>query len=326
MCGILARRERASADGLTILTYHRVLPDERCAAYPFPSLAMPISLFREQLRWLAEQGDVVRLAEVLEQGEEDGSPSRGARPRFALTFDDGYRDAAVAAELLDEFGMRGTFFVTTGFVGSRSLLWFDEAVLLFTEVDEAARREIVREVRGVDLDLPPPGSSAATWAASLKSCPVRERLAILAELGSALGGSPPVEGFEALSIAEVVDLDRNGHELGSHTVTHAVLTALDDAGLEGEVEASRTTLAAWLGTGVAGFCYPNGDWDERVAAAVDRAGHLYACTTRGGVHRHGDDPFRIPRVDVVADRVTNTSRRFDPTAFRRELCRLYAHR
>ena len=57
-----------------------------------------------------------------------------------------------------------------------------------------------------------------------------------------------------------------------------------------------------------------------------RAGHGYACTTRDGLHPPGGDPFRIARVDVVAERVADGSHRFDPTAFRRELCGLYRRR
>ena len=54
-----------------------------------------------------------------------------------------------------------------------------------------------------------------------------------------------------------------------------------------------------------------------------RAGHAYACTTRGGIHPRGDDPFRIRRVGVDPARVMGSAQRLDVTAFRRELCGLY---
>jgi peptidoglycan/xylan/chitin deacetylase (PgdA/CDA1 family) len=160
----------------------------------------------------------------------------------------------------------------------------------------------------------------------LKRCTPAERGAVLDALERAAGGPPPADGFGAMSVAQVVELRRRGHEVGSHTATHPILTGLDDAELRREIEGSRDLLAGWLGAGVAGFCYPNGDHDERVVAAVARAGHAYACTTRDGVHRRGDDPFRIRRVDVVSERVTDAERRFDATAFRRELCGLYRRR
>jgi peptidoglycan/xylan/chitin deacetylase (PgdA/CDA1 family) len=326
LSGILGLRERASARGLTVLTYHRVLTETRSAAYPFPSLAMPLGAFREQVRWLASHNEVLPLTQALERNQERRRPARGL---LTLTFDDGYHDAAEnAAEVLEESGLRGTFFVTTGFVGTRELLWFDRAVLLFAELPESERREIVLQICGADfLDrLPRPGASPGTWTAVLKRCSPSRRRAILSALESAAGGAPAVDGYQAMSVADLQGLHARGHEIGSHTVSHPLLPELDEVALQGEVDGARDTLAAWLGTRVPGFCYPNGDCDARVVAAVSRAGHRHACTTRGGIHRPGDDPFLIRRVDVVPDRALDAARRFEATAFRRELCGLYRGR
>jgi peptidoglycan/xylan/chitin deacetylase (PgdA/CDA1 family) len=105
-----------------------------------------------------------------------------------------------------------------------------------------------------------------------------------------------------------------------------MLPDLDDAALKFELESSRDAISSWVGGRVLGFCYPNGDHDERSVAAVVRAGHAYACTTLDGVHPPGDDPFRIRRVDVVPERVMDGARRLDVTAFRRELCGLHPRR
>ena len=324
--GILERRERSGARGLTVLTYHRVLSGERSAAYPFPSLAMPLDAFREQVRWLASHNEVLPLVEALAQNQTN---TRRSRPLVAITFDDGYSDAAEnVAEVLEESGLRGTFFVTTGFVGSHGLLWFDRAVLLFAELSEDERREIVLQICGATHAdrLPSPGASPGAWTASLKSCGLAQRQAILCALEGAVGGPPAVDGYQALSVAELIGLHARGHEIGSHTVTHPLMPELNDVALQSELNGARDTLAAWLGVDVPGFCYPNGDADERVVGAVRRAGHRHACTTRDGIHRPGDDPLRIRRVDVVPERALDGSRRFDATAFRRELCGLYRRR
>jgi len=324
MTGILARRERGMARELTVLMYHRVLPEERCAAYPFPSLVMPLGGFREQVRWLAAQGEVLPLCEALALR---GAPAR--RPVFALTFDDGYDDAgAIVADVLEDAGIRGTFFVTTGFVGTSELQWFDRAALLFAAVSEPVRRGVVQQVCGDrwEDERPPAGADGAAWARHLKGCRAGERAAILSSLELATGGPPATDGYRSLSVAQVVELHRRGHEIGSHTVSHAMLPELDDAALQSELVNSRDAISNWIGARVLGFCYPNGDHDERTVAAVARAGHAYACTTRDGVHPPGGDPFRIPRVGVTAQRVMDGRRQLDLTAFRRELCGLYRPR
>jgi peptidoglycan/xylan/chitin deacetylase (PgdA/CDA1 family) len=324
MSGFLARRERGRTRHLTVLTYHRVLPESRCAEYPFPSLVMPLGAFRAQVRWLAQQGDVLPLGLALERHGQDAR-----RPVFALTFDDGYHDSKdFIAEVLEEAGVRGTFFVTTGFVGSDELLWFDRAVLLFAAVGERVRRDVVRQVcgEGEAGESPREQADCATWTRHLKRFTPRDRAAVLSALEISAGGPPPTEGFRSMSVADVVDLRRRGHEIGSHTVSHAMLPDLDDPALRQEVEGARATLSSWLGSEVTGFCYPDGNHDDRTVAAVRRAGHAHACTTRDGVHVQGGDPYRIPRVDVAPQRVTNGSRQLDLTAFRRELCGLYRRR
>jgi peptidoglycan/xylan/chitin deacetylase (PgdA/CDA1 family) len=326
LSGILARRERRQAVDLTVLTYHRVLPDEHCAQYPFPSLAMPESVFAEQVRWLAANVEVLPLVEALEQLHRERNRAPRTRPLLALTFDDGYRDSSeIAAGVLGTAGLRATFFVTTGFVGTEKLLWFDRAALLIAALPESSRREVHAQVCGPSApgELPAPGSDGAAWVRAFKRCRPAQRRSLLEALESSAGGAPPSDGFQAMSVAELLGLQRSGHEIGSHTVSHELLSQLDDAELELELRGAQQALAGWMGSGVPGFCYPNGTHDARVSAAVARAGHAYACTTEQGTFRTGSDPMRVPRVDVVTDRVTDSCGRFDATAFRRELCNLY---
>ncbi|HVS17811.1 MAG TPA: polysaccharide deacetylase family protein [Planctomycetota bacterium] len=319
--GVLARRERRGADGLTVLTYHRVLPHEACAGYPFPALVMPLEAFRQQVGWLAAHGDVLPLSEALARRAQGCG-----RRLFALTFDDGYHDSGeIVAGVLEQAGVRGTFYVTAGFVGSDELLWFDRSALLFAAAPERLRHEVVRHVCGDGRrdERPPPGADGAAWTGFLKGCGPAERGTILAGLERAAGVPAQARDFRAMRVEQVVDLHRSGHEIGCHTVSHAMLPQLDDVELRRELEDSRDALANWIGEPVAGFCYPNGDHDDRSVAAVARAGYSHACTTRNGIHRPGDDPFRIRRIEIAPGRVLERAGRLDVTAFRRELCGLF---
>ena len=55
-------------------------------------------------------------------------------------------------------------------------------------------------------------------------------------------------------------------------------------------------LATIPGPDSQGFCYPYGYMDERVAAAVRRAGYRYACAITPGPDGCGD--FALPRIRV----------------------------
>jgi peptidoglycan/xylan/chitin deacetylase (PgdA/CDA1 family) len=86
-----------------------------------------------------------------------------------------------------------------------------------------------------------------------------------------------------------------GHEVGSHTLTHARLAGADAATLTAEVTDSRTALTEVLQTEVASFCYPYGSFDRAAAEAVRSAGYDHACVT--GDYDPGDR-FTLPRCYV----------------------------
>jgi peptidoglycan/xylan/chitin deacetylase (PgdA/CDA1 family) len=70
-----------------------------------------------------------------------------------------------------------------------------------------------------------------------------------------------------------------GHEVGSHTMTHARLADADPAELAVEVGESRRVLEDVLQSDVRGFCYPYGAFDAAAADAVRAAGYDNACVT-----------------------------------------------
>ncbi len=87
-----------------------------------------------------------------------------------------------------------------------------------------------------------------------------------------------------------------GHEVGSHTLTHADLRGADAATLAHEVGESRRVLQDVLQADVPGFCYPWGRFDGAAADAVRAAGYDHACVT--GDHLPGDR-FTLPRAYVA---------------------------
>ena len=87
-----------------------------------------------------------------------------------------------------------------------------------------------------------------------------------------------------------------GHEVGSHTLTHARLAGADPAVLAEEVAGSRRVLEDVLQAEVAGFCYPWGSFDGAATAAVRKAGYDHACVTGD---YHPGDRFALPRAYVA---------------------------
>lgn len=86
--------------------------------------------------------------------------------------------------------------------------------------------------------------------------------------------------------------------IGSHSMTHPLLTRCAPDELEWEVNASRRLLEAFTGKPIEYFAYPAGDYNRPVAEAVRRAGYraAFAEDSRGV----GLPAYEIPRVGIYA--------------------------
>ena len=86
-----------------------------------------------------------------------------------------------------------------------------------------------------------------------------------------------------------------GQVTGSHTRTHPWLTRISVDQAQEEIRASKTSLEDLFGVPIEHFCYPYGDWNERVRDLVAEAGYVTACTTDPGINTKDVSPFLLRR-------------------------------
>jgi peptidoglycan/xylan/chitin deacetylase (PgdA/CDA1 family) len=102
-----------------------------------------------------------------------------------------------------------------------------------------------------------------------------------------------------LTPENILNLQKNGIEIGAHTVTHPILTSLDDETARLEITAGKADLEEITGRPVRLFAYPNGkpgkDFDARHAAMVREAGFDAAFTTLPGPITRRHDRFGLAR-------------------------------
>lgn len=85
-----------------------------------------------------------------------------------------------------------------------------------------------------------------------------------------------------LSVAEMREMHRDHIGFGSHTCSHpSSMTSLSEAQLKDELERSRSVISGVLDAPVEHFAYPHSRLDDRVEAAVERAGYRLACAGVG---------------------------------------------
>jgi peptidoglycan/xylan/chitin deacetylase (PgdA/CDA1 family) len=89
-----------------------------------------------------------------------------------------------------------------------------------------------------------------------------------------------------------------GWELAAHTIHHLDLTELGAEQLQEEVAGSRQLLQNEFGVPVKNFCYPAGEFDEAVIAAVEKAGYVGATTEIPG-YAESDAPYELARFEIL---------------------------
>jgi len=283
------RSGRPEQGRLCILNYHRILdtPDALLEAEP------DAATFRWQMRVLADCFNVLPLDAALAALAQGRIPPRAV----CITFDDGYRSTHdLALPILREFGFPATVFVTTGCIDNGSM-WNDRIL------------EALRTIQGGRLELGDAGlgsfaldtldgrkAALATLTEKAKYLAPQARHDLV-DLIETRAGSPRRELM--LTREMVHTLSRHDVEIGAHTISHPILTSLDDAAARHEIVESKRQLEEITGRPVRYFAYPNGkqdrDFDERHMAMAREAGFDAAFTTAMGAAGNAHGRFALPR-------------------------------
>ncbi len=292
---------------LRVLAYHRVLPELDEASYPFDIELVSATLeeFDWQMAYVARRFRPVSCQQVAD-AMHGGQPL--PRRAVMVTFDDGFDDNHdVAFPVLVRHRVPGLFFLSTGYVDTAQVFWFDWLVhvLLRTTATQL-------QLDALQITLEPGDTLASRRAAAvkllrlLKRAPEALRLQTLDQLERVAGVemSESQRRFSAvMTWTQVRAMAAAGMEFGSHTVSHPTLPSIADAAvLRHELEASKAAIEREIGRPVLALAYPVGGRDAvnpQVLAATRQAGYRLAFTYQKGINRAATwEPWKLKRVPV----------------------------
>ncbi len=311
----LTRPSAARRKWLTVVTFHRVLPEELRRAYPYPGLAVT----PQELDWLLAH--FVRyytcgtLADMHRRFLRRPLPER---PLLAITFDDGQLDNfEFARPVLRKHQVTASFFVPTQAVSTGQLLWHDQLGFAVKGALESAAawpaflrllgehglQHATRSLTHVALTELRPSAVLDTVARAAKQLSTRERREFVQNARTLNGSTMAPDWAGMMSFDQVAILAQEGHEIGSHSVSHAIMTQCSFEELNAEMGSSKRTLEHVVEKPVESFCYPNGNCDLRTEAAAQEAGYARAVTTAWGLNSIATPPHALRRCDIDASRV-----------------------
>jgi peptidoglycan/xylan/chitin deacetylase (PgdA/CDA1 family) len=248
------------------LMYHSV---DRRAGDPARELVPPheAGLFESQLRHVVRHYRVVPAERLL---QAVSSRRRGQRFPVAITFDDDLAcHATIAAPLLRELGVSGTFFLSGASLDRPFSFHFERL--------QRAWDKSVPDLAAVVTGVPTAPMPLHALGQAMVEMSVEERDRAAERLLAEAGPDPEDAGMRREQVRELVNA---GMTVGFHTFRHDPLTGLSDAQLDEALRRGRDELAEVTGAPVDLIGYPHGRADERVAAAASSSGFRFGYCTR----------------------------------------------
>ena len=182
---------------------------------------------------------------------------------LVITLDDGHSGNARLFSIIRSYCIPVVLYATSGLINTRRRFWFripgmESCNLTFlTSIDDDTRRRILKRDYGHTDE--------------------RE-----------------YEDRMVLSKNEVSEFLEIGGVLGSHTLTHPILTSCKEKTVRSELRESKRVLERDYGISIKHFAYPGGSWNGQIATMVEHAGFMSARTIDPGWVTTKSKPFALP--------------------------------
>lgn len=281
------------SNGPQVLMYHRVTRDEKV-----PGITPQI--FEKHLQLLSKYYQVVDIDTAINTSKLEST----AQAQVVLTFDDGYYDFYTQAwPLLKKYNLPASIYITTDFIEGGMWMWPDKV------------REILNQSALDNITLPNIGELSLSaehyennWHRISDYClPMleTERSAYIDELALLFDvelPSRPPKRFSGLTWSQLQEMQADGLNIGSHTLSHPILTRISQEHLERELVQSKQIIEEKLTTTVKGICYPNGmqaDVSENVINMAIKCQYQYGLIAYS--HEQSESVFEISRISASGD-------------------------
>lgn len=288
---------------VVILTYHGVLPSDHEINPYLSRNIVEQNRFDWQMEYLVRNYNCLRLSEVINRFSE----GKKLLPYTAVvTFDDGFKNNyTYAFDILKNYGIPATIFLTTGFIGRGvKLLWTEK---LSRMIYYSGNKSISVEGVSYPIDSEKGKRMASRKIRSLlKSKLFQEREEIITSIENQLiptQSSREIcsERYAFLDWDEVRVMERSLIEIGSHTVNHPILSSLNEDHRWDEVKQSKRHIEDRIESQCILFSYPNGtreDFTEIDKNHLKKAGYVGAVTQISGLNDPTSDYFELKRVNI----------------------------
>lgn len=269
-----------------IFNFHDIVAD----GLPVRSDQITVSTFRQQISWIQQHFKIVRIDTLIEKFQTEDLQE----PLAAISFDDGYRSHySIVKPILDELNIKAVFYISSAHL-EHNYYWHD---LVETFCQHSSVQQQL-ELSNLVCSLSP--KSESSIIESIKYLTLADRaiaLSLITEFTK-----PLMKNRLLMNSAEVLELAKNGHLVGGHTLNHPILSLETELTCTNEICNDLIALDNLLQHKVISFAYPNGipgrDFNHTHQDILARYGIKYAVNTYKSILTKPLNLLSIPRVNL----------------------------
>jgi peptidoglycan/xylan/chitin deacetylase (PgdA/CDA1 family) len=288
-----------SPNEIRIFLFHRVSESKEKWAH-----ATPVSIFEKCVRYITGNFTVKTVEECL---GEQGKQLHGSKPLACITFDDGFKDnIQYALPVLEKYKCPASFYIVTDCIDSGLPTWPHLVQNLFLNTNRYTLKIEAKYAEGgidekfsSEKDRVKYGNVFLRRLLNLPSADADE----LFNRAKKYFGDVRMPENLMMTWDEVKQLSAAGYTIGSHTMSHPVLSLLEnDDKVREEFMRSGKFIKNNCGKFPETIAYPLGIANERIMKLAKECGYTYGLTVDQRPYIPGtDNIMAVPRIDMFAD-------------------------
>ena len=274
--------------------FHRVNPQREKLWDP-----MDVALFEQCIKYISNHNETVLFEELM----ESGNLARGKK-YATIMFDDGFKDnIEYAAPILSKYKCKASFYVVTDCIDQNIPTWTYNLEYLFQHTgintidlnfDFLPAELRTEKLEGIEERL----TYVSRLKPQLKKLSDQQRSEILERVTATYSDVQLPQIM--MNWDDLVQLKNEGHYIGSHTVTHAMLgTIADEKKIMDELVNSGKRIEEKMGYFPVTISYPVGSFNSTVKTLAKTAGYKIGLAVKQNVYDPAkDDQFEISRIEL----------------------------
>ena len=226
------------SDSLRIVYYHIVT--EKNQPYYFDNKSITPKEFECQINFLKKHYEIISLSEAMLYAKE----KKSLKKKLVLTFDDGFTENhTVIAPILSKNNLSAVFYLMSNCIDNKDLMWRNK-LLLINKVDRNNLDNGIKLISKKYKLETKRSRNLMEWSFKYFPMDVKDEIVnLLWKLTLDIGVEEYLEKNEPyLTSKQIVELNSQGFEFGSHSMSHPIFSKLTYQEFEHEIVNSKIEI------------------------------------------------------------------------------------